>query len=403
MKRFNVSLLLLGCLVAAHCAGSVSAAEKPVLPKGLRVLFDGNSWFKPFVPDCVADQVKAAGIQGHKELLAKPGDLNPATSPIAAGEVDVYMHCIHWWSWAFEQGGRDFEAAKVVEMGLKANPDFRAYYEAAWLVHDGVAIGFKNSDEQWKAFYDGQKLADVQAALDKERTRIEPKADEINQKYGKAVVFIVPVGDAVIKLRALMLEGKYPGVTKQSDLWLDHMPHPGVHVKVLSGYCNFAAIYRMSPVGLKISCDRNAMRPTGEKDLTDEQHAILQKIAWETVSKYPYAGIAKAKASGSPKEVANPAGAGPAAGADSTAVPNALKGWKVAPNLPNDSVLTDYNNYIEKLPKAERPGVADVRYYVDGTGRYAVTILVNAGGKQWTHLLIYDKENKRIETKKLAE
>ena len=29
--------------------------------------------------------------------------------------------------------------------------------------------------------------------------------------------------------------------------------------------------------------------------ITDEQHAILQKLAWETVSKYPYAGVTKAK------------------------------------------------------------------------------------------------------------
>jgi hypothetical protein len=62
------------------------------------------------------------------------------------------------------------------------------------------------------------------------------------------------------------------------------MPHAGVHVMALSGYCHFAAIYRTSPVGLKI--DRF-------KELTDEQHAILQRIAWETVSKYPYAGVAK--------------------------------------------------------------------------------------------------------------
>jgi len=52
----------------------------------------------------------------------------------------------------------------------------------------------------------------------------------------------------------------------------------------LSGYCHFAAIYRTSPVVLKIS---------RFKELTDEQRAILQKIAWETVSKYPYAEIAK--------------------------------------------------------------------------------------------------------------
>jgi hypothetical protein len=108
--------------------------------------------------------------------------------------------------------------------------------------------------------------------------------DKLNEKFGKRVVFLVPVGDATLKLRAMVLEGNYPGVAKQSELWSDAMPHAGVHVMALSGYCHFAAIYRTSPVGLKI--DRF-------KELTDEQHAILQRIAWETVSKYPYARVSK--------------------------------------------------------------------------------------------------------------
>ena len=60
-----------------------------------------------------------------------------------------------------------------------------------------------------------------------------------------------------------------------------------------------------------------------------------------------------------------------------------------------EAVVTDYNAYIEKLPPAERPGVADVKYYVDGAGRSAVAVLVHVGDTQWTHLLVYDKQNKR--------
>jgi len=45
-------------------------------------------------------------------------------------------------------------------------------------------------------------------------------------------------------------------------------------------------------------------------------------------------------------------------------VPEALKGWKATQDLPDDTVVADYNAYIEKLPKAERPGVSDVKYYV---------------------------------------
>ena len=76
-------------------------------------------------------------------------------------------------------------------------------------------------------------------------------------------------------------------------------------------------------------------------------------------------------------------------------MPEALKGWKATQDLPADTVVTDYNDYIEKLPKAERPGVSDVKYYVDDMGRNAVAVLVNVGDTQWTHLLVYDKANKR--------
>jgi hypothetical protein len=247
------------------------AAENPA---GLRVMFNGNSWFI-FVPWGVADQVKAAGIEGHKEVrFPKPNDF----SPIESGEVDVYAHGVHWWMEA--PWGKDgVNAANLVETGLKANPNFRAYYHAAWLVHDGRGDAIKTT-----ADYDHSKLADVQTALDKTRKGVETVVDKLNKKFGKRVVFLIPVGDATVKLRAMVLEGKYPGVKKQSELWNDAMPHAGPHVMALSGYCHFAAIYRTSPVGLKI---------LRFKELTDEQHAILQKIAWDVVSKYPFAGVSK--------------------------------------------------------------------------------------------------------------
>ena len=269
-----VILSLCGFLAWAMGA-SAEEAKRPAVeekPAGLRVMFNGNSWFI-FVPWGVADLVKAAEIQGHKEVrAAKPNDI----SLIEAGEVDVYAHGVHWWMEVPWVGGF---AEKIVGMGLKANRNFRAYYHAAWLVGDARAKDIKTT-----ADYNDSKLADVQAALDKTRKGVEAIVEKLNEKFGKRVVFLVPVGDATLKLRAMVLEGNYPGVAKQSELWSDAMPHAGVHVMALSGYCHFAAIYRTSPVGLKI--DRF-------KELTDEQHAILQRIAWETVSKYPYAGVAK--------------------------------------------------------------------------------------------------------------
>ena len=259
-----------GCYLGFRVVLAQSSAEPAKeKPAGLRVMFNGNSWFI-FVPWGVADLVQAAGVEGHKEVkAAKPNDF----SLIEAGDVDVYAHGVHWWTEPIK------DAEKILVSGLKVNPNFRAYYHAAWLVGDGRAKAIKT-----KADYDDSKLADLQAALDKTRKSVEAKADELNKQFGKLVVFLVPVGDATVKLRALVVEGKYPGITKQSELWTDAMPHAGVHVMALSGYCHFAAIYRTSPIGLKMP---------RFKELTDEQHAILQKIAWETVSKYPHAGIGK--------------------------------------------------------------------------------------------------------------
>jgi hypothetical protein len=110
---------------------------------------------------------------------------------------------------------------------------------------------------------------------------MEMQVDELNKKHDRRAVFLVPVGDAVVKLRAMVVAGQFPGITRQSKLFRDAIGHGQGQVMALTGYCNFAAIYRMSPVGLKLN----------ERGVTEEQHAILQKIAWETVSKYPYAGV----------------------------------------------------------------------------------------------------------------
>jgi formylglycine-generating enzyme required for sulfatase activity len=254
-------------------------------PAGLRVIFNGNSWFN-FVPAGVSDLVKSAGIEGHEQVkVPKPNDL----SLFEKGQVDVYAHGVHWWTEPIN------EAEKIVAPALKANPNFRAYYHAAWLVNDGRHLfpDGRKDDIKVKDDYDASNIVDVQTALDKTRKSVEAKADALNKKFGKPVVFIVPVGDAVTKLRAMVIDGKYPGVKKQSELFTDTMPHPGAHIMALSGYCHFAAIYRMSPAGLQMP---------RFKEIKPEQHAILQKLAWETVSRYPYAGVVEPPPANVPKQ-----------------------------------------------------------------------------------------------------
>ena len=72
----------------------------------------------------------------------------------------------------------------------------------------------------------------------------------------------------------MVVAGTYPGVSKQSELFRDPIGHGGPHIQALVAYCNFAAIYRISPEGLR----------TQPQGLTETQELILQKLAWDTVA-----------------------------------------------------------------------------------------------------------------------
>ena len=282
------SFALLNRLLAAWLmmASIVSfAADAP--PAGQRVFFTGHS-FHMFVPPMIAAMAAEAGIKDHK-LAGQQGiggsrviqhweladEKNLAKKALNGGEVDVFTMAAHLM--IPDQGITNF-----VDLGLKHNPAMRFLVQGSWFPFD-VADPEKRIKDN--AERDAMKIADLQAAIDGWRKRMEAQVDDLNKQHGKRCVFLVPVGDAVVKLRAMIVDGKFPGITQQSKLFRDPIGHGQGQVMLLSAYCNFAAIYRISPVGLKY----------GERSVSDEQNGILQKIAWDTVSVYPYAGIAAGK------------------------------------------------------------------------------------------------------------
>jgi hypothetical protein len=289
-----------GLLSAFLVFGVAGADEFKTPPEGLRVFYTGHS-FHMFVPPRVEQLVKSAGIEGHK-LVGTQGiggsrviqhwdladEKNKARPALASGEVDVFTMAAHLQI-------PDEGIAKFTELGLAHNPNLRLLVQASWYPFDlpGEKRIRNNADR------DDAKVADLQAAIDEWRKRLEAQVDELNKQHGKTAVFIVPVGDAVVKLRGLVMEGKYPGIAKQSELFTDPIGHGGPHIQALASYCNFAAIYRTSPVALKMAAlGKSAAQGKSAAEgksaapaIDDAQHAILQKIAWETVSTYPHAGI----------------------------------------------------------------------------------------------------------------
>jgi hypothetical protein len=271
--------------VLALSAMPLLADETQSPPAGQRVFYTGHS-FHMFVPQRIEKLVQAAGIEGHR-LAGSQGiggsrviqhweladEKNKAKPALASGEVDVFTMSAHL---AIPDPG----IANFTELGLKHNPALRLLVQASWMPFDltGPEQRIRGNEER-----DSTDLDALAAATSEWRTKIEAQADELNQKHGRRAVFIVPVGDAVVKLRRLVAAGEFPGVVKQVDLFRDPIGHGLGHIQALTAYCNFAAIYRRSPQGLSLQ----------EEGVTEEQHKILQRIAWETISSYSHAGVAK--------------------------------------------------------------------------------------------------------------
>ena len=270
-------------IIAIACRAA--HAEESPKPAGLRVFYTGHS-FHMFVPPRIEALVKAAGIEGHKlvgtqgiggsrviQHWDRPDDQNKAKQALKAGEVDVFTMAAHVQI-------PDEGITKFAELGLTHNPNLRLLVQASWYPFD---VPQPEKRVRNNAERDNAQIADLQQAVDEWRTKLEAQADDLNRQHGKTCVYIVPVGDAVVKLRSLIVDGKYPGVAKQSELFTDPIGHGTAHVQALTTYCNYVAIYRASPIGLKVAWP----------GVNDEQQAILQKLAWEAVSQYPYAGVAK--------------------------------------------------------------------------------------------------------------
>ena len=79
--------------------------------------------------------------------------------------------------------------------------------------------------------------------------------------------------------------------------------------------------------------------------------------------------------------------------------PDPLAGWQLDFNHePDPAIAKDYQDYIQKLSFEEKGhALPIVKYFKDGTGQHAVQITIGLG-TDWEHVLIYDKDDKRIKT-----
>jgi hypothetical protein len=78
------------------------------------------------------------------------------------------------------------------------------------------------------------------------------------------------------------------------------------------------------------------------------------------------------------------------------APPDPLAGWHPASHEPDPVIEKDYQDYIQKSSAAEKKNVSPVEVFEDGTGQHAISFAFGVNGRYTRHILIYDKDNKRI-------
>jgi hypothetical protein len=174
--------------------------------------------------------------------------------------------------------------AQFTALALEHNPDIRITVQEFWLPYDVFDPSRKKVDKPDRNALTGEEL----------RNRHEPyfrsmddHVRELNQKHGKAVLHVVPVGQAVIALREKVIAGQAPGVKTQEDLFTDAIGHVRAPIQALTAYCHYAVIYRKSPVGLPMP----SVLSKAKLEEAEALNRMLQELAWEAAVGHPLSGV----------------------------------------------------------------------------------------------------------------
>ncbi len=262
--------------------------EARAADKGLRVFSAGHS-FHMFVPKMLAELAKAAGIHEHKQVGASgigasyvhqhwdvPDEKNILKPALRKGEVDVLTLAPIFLP---DDGIENF-----VKLGLEHRPDIRVTVQEFWLPYDVLDVNYKKKRPE-PVDRNARTVAELKLINEPYYKSMDDHVRELNEKFGKQVVFVVPVGQASLALRGKIITGEAPGLKQQNDLFTDPIGHATPPLQWLTAYCHFAVIYRRTPVGLPCPAALS-------KDAQGEAlNRLLQELAWEAVKAHPLSGV----------------------------------------------------------------------------------------------------------------
>lgn len=298
--RARLRWLAVACLMTVPALALMPVAGGAVLDKkdshhaepitkGQRVFTCGHS-FHVWVPGIVADLSKKANIPHHEQIgLSSIGgskviqhwnisdEKNKAKEALKTGKVDVLTLSPIFFP--------DAGIENFTNLALEHNKDIRILVQPIWLRADIYEPTMKRPAKVDHNAITIDELRKRHAIYFKE---MDEHIQGLNKKMGRTVLFEVPAPQAVIALREKIVDGKAPGLKKQSDLFTDATGHGTPPLMTLVGYCNFAVLYRRSPIGLPAP---DILKQAMLRDQEEPLNRLLQELAWDAVVKHPLSGV----------------------------------------------------------------------------------------------------------------
>lgn len=282
---------LMWCGLLALSTSTLAADPQLAEPitAGQRVFTCGHS-FHVWVPGIVNDLCKKAQIPDHVQVgISSIGgsriiqhwdieaDKNKAKQSLETGKVDVLTLSPIFLP---DPGIENFTS-----LALEHNKDIRVIVQPIWLRWDIYEPTMKRPAKVDHNDITGEEL---RKRHEPHFQSIDAHVRELNQKYGKTVMSIAPAPHALIALREKIIAGRAPGLKSQADLFTDELGHGTEPLKALVAYCNYAVIYRRSPIGLPVP---ESLKQAKLGDDEEKLNTLMQQLAWDAVLQHPLSGI----------------------------------------------------------------------------------------------------------------
>lgn len=200
------------------------------------------------------------------------------TGGLPSGDVDVLVLTEsvprHWTEWGIYE---TYQYADSFYLYAKEfNPDIKVYLYEDWhCLNSGTPTGcpYDINSNPWR-----QRITD-------DLPMWESVVDSLNKRHTpEEKVCLIPAAQGLAKLYDEIEAGNVPGISHIGDLFSDdiHLTDIG---KYFVACIHFATIFERSPEGLT---NQSKVWWGGDFNApTEEQAAVFQKIAWQTVIDYP--------------------------------------------------------------------------------------------------------------------